>query len=287
MVATINTNFISQFSDNLHLLLDQRGSKLKGLFMEEARQGEKHFFDRLGNFSATEIVTRLQPVVLQDPAHSRRMATVGRFEASTYLDNIDKLKMLIDPTNEYVKKLADTHGKNYDLTVINALLGTASTGADGSGTQALGSGQQIAHGSVGFTVAKFNQAMRMLEAAEVDMDSEDIYLLLPARGVEDLMAESNYTSFDFQNGKVLGGKQLPEFRGVKIIRTQRLPEQTAGSVYRGIMCSKDALKVAIAHDLEIKVGERADLNFAQQISTYMMFGAVRMEEARVIDILFQ
>jgi hypothetical protein len=43
----------------------------------------------------------------------------------------------------------------------------------------------------------------------------------------------------------------------------------------------------MAHDLEIKVAERPDLNFLQQVSTYMMFGAVRMEEARVVDVLFQ
>jgi hypothetical protein len=287
MVATINQNYISQFSDNIHMLLNQRTSKLMPIFEKEMKKGEKHFFDRLGNLTVNEIVGRAQPVVLQDPAHSRRMASVRRYEASVGLDDIDKMKMLIDPTNGYVMKLAQEHGKNFDAVVIDALLGTAATGADGSGSQALGSGQQIAHGSTGFTIAKFNQAMRLLEEAEVDVDMGELVLLLPPKGREDLFAEAQYTSFDYQNGKPLAGGGVSNFRGVDIIITNRLPEHTAGSVYRGVFCTRDSLKVAMAHDLEIKVAERPDLNFLQQVSTYMMFGAVRMEEAKVVDVLFQ
>lgn len=77
------------------------------------------------------------------------------------------------------------------------------------------------------------------------------------------------------------------FRGVPVIHTERLPDETSGSVFRGLLTTKDALKVAMAKDMEIKTSERPDLNFVQQISTYMMYGAVRMEEGRVVDILYQ
>ena len=172
MAATINQSFISQFSDNIHLLLEQKGSKLRKVFPVEMAKGEKHFFERLGNFVASEVVGRLADTALQDPAHSRRMATVKRYHASTYLDDIDKFKLLIDPTSDYSLKLANAHGKNYDTVVIDAILGTANTGADGSGTQAFDtSNQQIAHGGTGLTVAKFNQALRILEGNEVDIET--------------------------------------------------------------------------------------------------------------------
>ena len=38
---------------------------------------------------------------------------------------------------------------------------------------------------------------------------------------------------------------------------------------------------------EVKTAERADLNFAMQVSTYMQYGAVRMEEETVVDVLYQ
>lgn len=289
MAATINQSFISQFSDNIHLLLEQRGSQLRGIFPVEMAKGEKHFFERLGNFTASEVVGRLANTVIQDPSHSRRMATVRRYEASTSIDDIDRFKLLIDPTSDYAKKLANAHGKKFDAVLLGELVGTAATGADGSGSQPFDSNNQIAHGSTGLTVSKFNQALRILEANEVDMDTEELYLIVGARGIENLLGDSSnqLTSIDFQNSKVLADGKFPSFRGVNIVRSQKIPDETADTTFRAILCTRDALKVAMAHDIMVKVGERADLNFAHQISTYMMYGAVRMEEDRVVDILYQ
>lgn len=290
MVATINTAFISQFSDNLHSLVEQRGSKLRPSVKVEMAKGEKHFFDRLGSFEASEVTSRLEDTNLIDPAHSRRMASVRRYDASTYLDDIDKLKMLVDPTNDYAIKLARAHGRKLDDIILDAMLGTASTGADGSGSQAFDtSNNQIAHGSAGLTVAKLNQALRILEAADVDIDDVRLYLAIGALAVEDLLGDTtnHLTSFDFQKDKVLADGGLPNFRGVNIIRTQRIPDETADTTYRGLLYTEDNVKVAMSKDLEVKTAERADKNFLHQISTYMMYGAVRMEENTVVDILYQ
>lgn len=289
MAATINTAFISQFSDNLHMLLEQKGSKLRKIFPVEMANGEKHFFDRLGNFTASEVTGRLEVTSLQDPGHSRRMASLKRYEASTYLDDIDKLKMLIDPTSDYVVKLANAHGKNYDNIVLDAMLGSAATGKDGSGSQAFDANQQIAHGGTGLTVSKFNQALRLLQVNEVDIDGDELVLMVGGRGIEDLLGDTSnqLTSFDFQNRKILAEGGGMQFRGVPVIHTERIDDETSGSTFRGLLATRDSLKVAMGRDMEVKVAERPDLNFAQQVSTYMMFGAVRMEEGRVVDILFQ
>lgn len=290
MTATINTAYISQFSDTMHDLLEQQGSKMRASVKVEMANGEKHFFDRLGTFEATEITSRLETTNLQDPAHSRRMANVRRYDASTYLDDIDKLKMLVDPTSDYARKLARAHGRKLDDVVIAAMLGTAATGQDGSGSQAFDtSNQQIAHGSAGFTVAKFNQALRILEANEVDIDGTRLYCAIGARAVEDLLGDSSnqITSMDFQDGKVLASGKLPSFRGVNIIRTQRITDQTSGTTFRGLLYTEDNTKVAMTRDIEVKTADRPDLNFAHQVSTYMMYGAVRMEEGSIVDILYQ
>jgi hypothetical protein len=290
MAATINTAFISQFSDNLHSLVEQKGSKMRASVKIEKNKGEKHFFDRLGSFEASEITSRLETTTLIDPAHSRRMASVGRYDASTYLDDIDKLKLLIDPSSDYAMKLARAHGRKLDDIIIEAMLGSAATGVAGAGSTAFDtSNNQIAHGSAGFTVAKFNQALRILEAADVDVDGTRLYLAIGALAVEDLLADTSnqMTSFDFQDGKALATGGLPSFRGVNIIRTQRITDETADTTYRGLLYTEDNTKVAMSHDLEVKHAERADLNFAHQISTYMMYGAVRMEENTIVDVLYQ
>lgn len=289
MVATIDTAFINQFSDNLHHLVEQKASKLRSSVKVEMAKGEKHFFDRLGVFDANELATRLQATNLQDPAHSRRMASVTRYEASTYLDDIDKLKMMIDPSSDYAMKLARAHGKKIDDVILAAILGSAATGKDGSGSVAFDTAnQQVASAASGFTVAKFNKALTILEANEVDIDGVRLYLTLGAKGVEDLLNDpsNQFISMDFQDHKALTDGKIPSFRGVNIIRSQRVPDETVDVTKRGLLYTEDTIKLAMNKDLEVKTDERSDLNFVHQISTYMQYGAVRMEEDTVVDILY-
>lgn len=286
-VNSTNTAAIIQFKDTIHSVLEQKGSKARTSVKVELAQGEKHMFERLASFTASEITSSRQPTNLQDALHTRRMATVRLYEASTSLDDLDDIKMMIDPTHDYTVKLARAHGRNLDTIIFDAMLGTASTGKDGTGTQTLGAGQQIAHGSTGFTVAKFNAALRIMEAAEVDVDGTRLYLALAALGVEDLMGENSIISVDYQNEKALSNGTLPRFRGVNIMRTQILAHETAGTTYRGILYTEDAVRVAIAKDMVVNTGLDPSLNFLPVINTKMAFGAVRMEEELVVDVLYQ
>jgi hypothetical protein len=287
MTVTINQNYINKFSADLYHLVGAQGSKLKGIFSEEMAKGEKHFFDRLGDFSVAERVSRNAATQLQDAAHSRRMATVKLYDAAVGVDKLDINKMLIDPTNDYVKKLANKHGQNFDQVLLNALLGDAASGADGSGTASFLAGNIIAHGSTGFTAAKFHQALRILQANRVDIMRDEVVCILNARAIEDLMAESTFVSADFQNIKTLAGKQLPSFRGVTLIQSEDIPDSTAGSVYRSIFTTRDALKVAMPEAMNVEIDKRPDLSNIMQVYTSMMFGAVRMEEEKVVSVLFQ
>ena len=83
MAITIDSAYVSQFSDNLHTLVREGSSKLMGIFATETARGEKHFFDRLGSFTASALSARLQSTNLQDAPHSRRMASIGRYEATS------------------------------------------------------------------------------------------------------------------------------------------------------------------------------------------------------------
>lgn len=287
MTISINQNYVNTFSANLHHLVGAQGSKTAGIFAEEMSKGEKHFFDRLGDFSVEEKLAAYAPTPLEDGAHSRRMATVREFHRGVSVSSTDLNKMLMDPTSDYIKKLSNVFGQKRDEIVFEALLGTAATGKDGSGSASFDSNNQIAHGSAGLTVAKLDQAIRILKANRVDLDRDGAVLFLNARGEEDLLADAKITSFDYQANKVLAGRQIPSYRGLKIVMTEDMPEQTAGSVYRAILCTQDALKVASPQQFNVKTGVSVDNSFTDIIYASMMLGAVRMEEAKVIDILFQ
>lgn len=289
MTYTMDSLFVNAYTAMKHHLASQQGSKLRGLFREEMVKGEKAFFDRVGKFSVSRITSvGGQNIIHQDAANTRRMVSIDKFDNSTIIHDIEQVKMLADPTNDYVREIVGAHNRNFDDVIFAAMLGSASTGKDGAGSQAFDSNYQIAHGSAGLTLAKLLQAQRLLQEADVDLDAEKVYLIINPSALEDLLAISNFTSSDFQNNKILGDKQLPMFRGMNVVLSNRIPVHTAGSVYRAIVCSELALRVGKYGDPTVKIDTRVDLvDQPTQIYSTSSVGAVRMEESRIVDVLFQ
>lgn len=281
--------FVNAYNAMKHHLSSQQGSKLKGLFEERPANGEKVFFDRVGTLNVNAIVSPGAPLTHQDASWSRRMCTVAAFEAAPLIYELDTFKMLVDPTNDVVKEIVGAHNRNYDDVVFAAMLGTAATGKEGAGSAAFDtSNQQIAHGSTSLTLAKLLQAQKILKKADVDFDNEDIYLFFGPEAEEDLLAITNFTSADFQNSKILGSKELPSFRGMKLVFSNRIPEHTAGSVYRVLVASSRAMKIARYMEPVVRFDQRIDLSDQPtQIYSKSSVGAVRMEEKLVVDVLFQ
>lgn len=287
MSYTKSDIFVNSYNAILHHLSEQEGAKLKGLFAEEVKTGEKHFFDRIGSKAVSEISSLGSPIVQTDSGFTRRMCTVADFYDSELVSDIEKMQLLVDPTNPIVRAMKNAHDRNYDDVVIAALLGTAATGKTGSGSEVFDTDNVIAHGSTGLTLAKFLQGLRIFEEYDVDTDRNDIYCLLSPKGKEDLLAITNYISTDFQLAPTLAGRMLPTFRGVKFVTTNRIPN-IDGSNFRAIMCTGDSLRIAKHSEPTVSIDKRVDLvNHPFQIYTGSSIGAVRMEENLVVDIRFQ
>lgn len=277
MASTTDTNFYNNYSSMLMLLVQQRAAKLRPVVDVEMATGEKHFFNRLGKVAADEVLVQFQDLVIEDAPHSRRMATLRKYVKTLGIDEFDLNRMNLDPAGAYAQTLAAALGRKFDEVVVAAALGTAATGKDGAGTQAFDSNMSIAAGGTGFTVLKFHQALAKLQANDVDISSEPVFLLLPATGIEDLMAESAFTSADYQDIRPLAGTRLPSFRGVQIIHTQTL-------ALKGVMMTQGAVKVAMAADISTKVKDQVSKVDTNTITSTMVCGAVRMEEERIVEI---
>jgi hypothetical protein len=290
MSSSTDQWFINQYSDNVHLLVREGQSKLMGIFPTENAKGEKHFFERFDKIETQTATSTNQSLVFQDPTHTRRMATLQKKFNTVAIDEMDDLQRLVDPTNTYAVEQARSLGEDFDRQIYADLLGTAATGKDGAGSQAFDtSNQQIAHGSAGLTVAKLNQALRILENNEVDVDSEPLIMSAGAFGIEDLMGDTSnqFTSFEFQEIKALANRNLPQFRGINILRTQRVPDETADTTYRAILFTPNVLKVAMTRGLKVEMKDQPTLLDVKSITASMVYGAVRMEEKLAVDILYQ
>ena len=282
MVATISTSFVQQFSSNIHDLLEQKGSKLIGLVDKEMVTGDKAFFERIGSLDVAEITTRHADTVIADPVHSRRMLTIKDYAGAVMLDHQDNIKMLIDPTNNYAKKLANGMGRKVDDIILEALYGAAASGSDGGTPVAFDtSGQQIAASATGLTFEKLNAVKRIFMANEYD---GPLTLITGAAGLEDLLAESEIQSFDTNTVKALVRGEVDTFMGMKFVINNRIADVSGEK--NALVFAPEALKLGMASDLKVDIDKRTDKNNNLQVLVRSSFGAVRLEEELVASILY-
>tara|TARA_R110000764_G_scaffold6182_1_gene23457 strand:- start:64 stop:684 length:621 start_codon:yes stop_codon:yes gene_type:complete len=194
----ITTAFSQQFSSNVMLLSQQKGSLLRRAVSEESIVGEKAFFDQVGSAVAQKRTTRHGDTPLSDTPHSRRMVTMDHWEYADLIDDPDKIQTLIDPTSSYANAAAYAIGRAMDDSIIAAALGSSSTGKSGSTSTALPAGQKVAVGSpaTGLTVAKLVSAKKVLDNNSVD-PSIKRYIAVHPEQVEDLLNTTTVTSSDF------------------------------------------------------------------------------------------
>ena len=112
--------------------------------------------------------------------------------------------MLIDPTSTYANAAAFAIGRAMDDSIIDAALGSASTGKSGSTSTALPAGQKVAVGSPasGLSISKLVEAKKILDQNSVD-PSIKRYIAVHPEQVEDLLNSTTVTSSDFNTVNTL------------------------------------------------------------------------------------
>jgi len=282
MSTQITTAFVNQFSSNVQMLSQQMGSLLRTAVDSESVNGEKAFFDQVGAASAVLRTSRHADTPLVETPHSRRMVTMSDYEYADLIDDQDKVRLLVDPTSTYSRAAAAAMGRAMDDVIITAALGTSNTGKDGSTSTALPSGQKIAHGSAGLTIAKLVSAKELLDAASVD-PSIPRYIVVSPKQISDLLNNTTVTSSDFNTVKALAQGEINSFVGFQFIVSNRL-NTDSNSDRQVIAFASDGIKLAVGKEPAARIDERADKSYSTQVYYCQSIGATRMEEEKVVEI---
>ena len=281
MSTQITTAFVQQFSSNVQLLSQQRGSLLRSAVSEESVTGEKAFFDQVGSVAAVKRTSRHGDTPLLETPHSRRMVTMDTYEWADLVDDADKVRMLIDPTSTYALAAAAAMGRAMDDAIISAALGTAKTGKSGSTSQAFSSDNQIANGSADMTLAKLIEAKKILDEQDVDPSIKRYMAVSPAQ-IESLLNNTTVTSSDYNTVKALVQGEINTFLGFNFVVSNRLAK--SGNIRSCFAWAEDGIKLAVGKDVMAKIDERSDKSYSTQVYYCATFGATRMEEAKVVQI---
>ena len=282
MSNQITTAFVQQYSNNVQMLSQQKGSLLRSAVDVETVVGKNAFFDQVGSDLAVKRTTRHADTPQMDTPHARRRVSLVDYEYADLIDNQDKIRTLIDPTSSYASAAAFALGRAQDDEIIAALSGTAFTGETGSTSTALPSSQKITEsGTAGLTIAKLRSAKEILDAASVD-PSIARYIAVSPKQITDLLGTTEVTSSDFNSVKALANGEVNSFLGFNFIVSNRLT--SASSKRLCLVWAMDGCKMAIGQDLMTRIDERSDKGYAHQVYVCQSIGATRMEEDKVVTI---
>lgn len=293
MSQQIETHRIQQYTSNVQLLLQQKGSKLRQAVMTSSHQGKQAVaVDQWGAVSASKRLGRYQPLVPQDTPADRRWVFPSDYDWNDLIDNFDKLRLITDPQSSYVTNGAYAMGRAIDDEIISGLLGDNKTGEAGStstGTlAAFGGGSQLVATSVGGAASNMNldklrAAKKILMKNEVDVDNDPLFIIMTASQHDALLAETQVVSLDYNTKPVLVDGRITSFMGFNFITMERLP--IASSVRSCIAFAKSGAHLGMWMDIKTDVRQRADLSsLPWQVYVEGTFGATRTEEKKVVQI---
>lgn len=296
----LNDLFQVQFSTLLKLKLQQRTSKLRGTVLEGSHTGSRMAspMQFLGALQMKTPAGRFAPKNFTSQDYSRRWIVPIDKELDVPIDNFDLLKTPIDPKSQIVAAATSAASRTIDDVIIAAATATATIGEDAGSltTEAWDTSYQISSQfgsgstSTGLSVAKLNEAYRLLEKNHAFEEDPQATLVIGSQQHADLRNQAQVTSSDFnKNGGVLVDGRVTRYMGFDIIVSERLPvitDKDSHSNCRGCLAfGKTGLYLGMWQDIKTEVFRLPTLSSNPwDINVMMSLGATRTELGKVIQI---
>lgn len=284
MSNQITEAFVQAFDKNFRHVAQQKLSRFENAVMiEPSIKGESKSINRLGKRTATQRTTRHGDTPINEQVHTTRYVDLTDWEDGDMLDDQDKIRMLVDPTSEYVQAMVMGLNRSKDDRMIAAFGGTSRSKSQGN--VALPAGQKIAVGSTGLTRAKLILARVLFRRNEADEENgEELYLGYHATGLADLLADTTLTNseyntvFSMQSGGLKGGTLF----GFKCIPSEQFIKTNATRfIYAW---AKSGVTFGFGENIVTRVGEDPGKSYNVRPYARMSLGAVRTEEEKVVEI---
>ena len=297
MSLQVETAWVNTFSDSFMLLAQQKKSKLMPTVDAEPVKGEYAFFDQIGQADMVQRTSRHADTPFTPVPHDRRRLSMTDFEWGELIDSQDMVRTLKDPKSAYAQAAAAAAGRRMDLSIMQGIFADAQTGKTGGTTVAFPAAQQIAVDYVEtgsatnsfLTIGKLRAARTLLEEAEIDED-EELTIVVSPRQKQALLATTEVSSADFnpdvrreleglKNGTV---KKFMGFNFVTVAQKRMLLDGS-GRV-RVPVYAKSGVKFGIGEAPVSNAAPDPTKGYNIRLHTKCTFGAIRMEESKVVEI---
>lgn len=264
MSVNITDQMVKMYSDNVSLLVQQQGSRLRNAVrLETGKIGEEYYMDRLKKTSAQLITARHADTPLIDTVHDRRRVTPQDFDWGDLIDTTDILRVLADPQSMYVRNGAAAMSRAMDQVIIDAAFADVSVGKAAGSTASWPASSVAADGlpetsavsnggvcgivrvnnapyggsntsNTSLTVDKLIAARKILMQNEAINYNEgqdpNLFIVCTADEIASLLKETEVGSVDYNSVRALVEGRVDTFMGFRFIQTELVNTRTLGTV---------------------------------------------------------
>lgn len=290
MADTQSNVYAQAYAANIMQLAQQKYSKLMPLcYIKPNVKGKTFFQDQIGKWSMSTKGGRNVQTPNNDPNLGRRMGTLVDYHDNRMLDRGDELRMISDPRSAYTIAAAASLGRQIDTVVANKILASAAYGETGSSTITLGTTSIGAHVNptgtttgtpATLTFARVKNAKRILDLE--DVETEDRFFVISPDALDQLLNASQATSSDYAAVKALVRGEIDTWMGFKWIVSTNL--SSSGTLTSCFAMQRYAIALSLGSEPLVRTDERTDLSYSWQVYYELNIGAVRLEEARVVQV---
>ena len=288
--GNVEETYIYTYAKNLAFKAQQMNSRLFNSVLSDSSMeagGKLHKVEQQWfPVSLEEKTTRFQDTNLSEMQSENRWYRFKDFNKAIGIDESDIKRALQDPQSSATQSLSMAWARKMDETIHKAFFANAIVGEDGDAEKAFKVANVVENGigdTTGLNIEKILAGMEILKATDYLQPGDMVTCPVTAKQWRDLMKEMKYTNIEYANTKTLPSGILVPFLGVNFVEYQGLEKDTEGNTLVPLYV-KRAMFIGTPGLKKVRVGERGDKSYANQIYIEGSVGATRLDEDGVVQI---
>ena len=308
--------YVHQFNQNILANMEQREAvvydKIAATVKRTGVSGAIDTWERMGGVMLVPIGAHSTTPIL-NPNHARRGCPVQSIGGACLISkNVDLVRALVNPQSEYVSELGAAAVRSRDKALLAAAVGDAMviTTAAASGQMTYGTQAMITSRIVGTTNTAINltviiSAGVLLSKGSVPTGPQNRVMFYAPGQETDIMAITQASSSDFTANRIMdrgtiNGDTWQGFEWAQVVdyvdQTTWTDDSTAVALdtilpmYDAnsramIAMSKAAVGFSSNQEFTPRVSELPERNYDNQVYISATFGAVRLWEGAVVEVI--
>lgn len=281
--------YTQSYGNIVTMLAQQTKSKLESCVISQGGIKGKSAVaaDQIGKFQLNDVVDRLADTQLQDIQRDRRWYEPRMKRGCVPIDNIDAIRTTLDPKSQIVRAGMAGVDRAKDGEIMRAYYAVNKTGEMGENSTSFDNNNIISSAfSSGDIIKQLNHGLTLFAQNDVDIESEEIYCVINSVAAEKLRQAGVYTSADYMQDKVLGGKKLAPYCGINFVQYEAVSTYKDGgeTIYQLPFFAKSGVGLGKWEEIKTRIEELQNKNYAWSVFIEMALGASRLEEAKCLSL---